>query len=109
MEFDMTKIKRVNPIAKALLSIRKQVVPSKKGKGSYNREKYKKYYDKIENNLPKDYSFGYIGNIWDKWQSDDRGFYIEDNTGKKLSRSYYDINEIDKLWYALERKLKEIV
>ena len=39
MEFDMTKIKRVNPIAKALLSIRKQVVPSKKGKGSYNRKK----------------------------------------------------------------------
>ena len=73
-----------------------------------DREKYKKYYDKIENNLPKDYSFGYIGNIWDKWQSDDRGFYIEDNTGKKLSRSYYDINEIDELWYALERKLKEI-
>tara|TARA_R100001129_G_C5206371_1_gene215382 strand:- start:540 stop:683 length:144 start_codon:yes stop_codon:yes gene_type:complete len=41
MEFDMTKIKRVNPIAKALLSIRKQVVPSKKGKGSYNRKKEK--------------------------------------------------------------------
>ena len=41
MEFDMTKIKRVNPIAKALVSIRKQVVPSKKGKGSYNRKKEK--------------------------------------------------------------------
>ena len=38
MEFDM-KIKKINPIAKALLSIRKQVVPSKKGKGSYNRKK----------------------------------------------------------------------
>ncbi len=35
------KIKKVNPIAKALLSIRKQVVPSKKGKGSYNRKKEK--------------------------------------------------------------------
>ena len=41
MEFDMTKLTRVNPIAKALLSIRKQVVPSKKGKGSYNRKKEK--------------------------------------------------------------------
>ncbi len=35
------KIKNINPIAKALLSIRKQVVPSKKGKGSYNRKKEK--------------------------------------------------------------------
>jgi len=34
------KIKKINPIAKALLSIRKQVVPSKKGKGSYNRSSY---------------------------------------------------------------------
>ena len=45
-----------------------------------DREKFRKYYDKIENNIPKDYSFGYIGNIWEKWQSDDRGFYIEDDT-----------------------------
>jgi len=59
----------------------------------------------LKNNLPKDYSFGYVGNIWDKWQSDDRSFYIEDNTGKKISHGYYDINEIDRLWYALQKKL----
>jgi|TARA_R100001443_G_C3360386_1_gene178925 stalled ribosome alternative rescue factor ArfA len=35
----------VNPIAKALLNSRRrqQIVPSKKGKGSYNRAKEKKY------------------------------------------------------------------
>ena len=70
-----------------------------------DREKFRKYYDKIENNLPKGYSFGYIGNIWEKWQSDDRGFYIEDTEGKKLGYGYYDINEIDGLWTALEKKL----
>ena len=36
-----TKIKKINPIAKALMFIKKQVVPSKKGKGSYNRKKEK--------------------------------------------------------------------
>ena len=46
----MTKIKQVNPIAKALLSIRKQVVPSKKGKGSYNRGKEKADARKRESN-----------------------------------------------------------
>ena len=35
------KIKKINPIAKALLSLKKRVVPSKKGKGSYNRKKEK--------------------------------------------------------------------
>ena len=33
--------KKINPIAKALLSLKKRVVPSKKGKGSYNRKKEK--------------------------------------------------------------------
>ena len=33
------KIKKINPIAKALLSLKKRVVPSKKGKGSYNRKR----------------------------------------------------------------------
>lgn len=70
-----------------------------------DREKFRKYYDMIENNIPKDYSFGYIGNIWEKWQSDDRGFYIEDNQGKKLALGYYEINELDELWIALEKKL----
>ena len=72
-----------------------------------DREKFRKYYDKIENNVPKDYSFGYIGNIWEKWQSDDRGFYIEDTKGKKIGFGYYDINELDELWIALDKKLKE--
>ena len=72
-----------------------------------DREKFRKYYDMIENNIPKDYSFGYIGNIWEKWQSDDRGFYIEDNQGKKLALGYYEINELDELWIALDKKLKE--
>ena len=38
----------VNPIAKILLTSRrrKQVVPSKKGKGSYNRAKEKQYVKK---------------------------------------------------------------
>jgi len=72
-----------------------------------DREKFRKYYDMIENNIPKDYSFGYIVNIWEKWQSDDRGFYIEDNQGKKLALGYYEINELDELWIALEKKLKE--
>ena len=44
------KIKQVNPIAKALLSIRKQVVPSKKGKGSYNRKKEKDRANKVGSN-----------------------------------------------------------
>ena len=70
-----------------------------------DREKFRKYYDMIENNIPKEYSFGYIGNIWEKWQSDDRGFYIEDNQGKKLALGYYEINELDELWIALEKKL----
>ena len=70
-----------------------------------DREKFRKYYDMIENNIPKDYSFGYIGNIWEKWQSDDRGFYIEDIQGKKLALGYYEINELDELWIALEKKL----
>jgi len=70
-----------------------------------DREKFRKYYDMIENNIPKDYSFGYIGNIWEKWQSDDRGFYIEDNQGKKLGLGYYEINELDDLWIALDKKL----
>tara|TARA_R100000030_G_C3148218_1_gene97577 strand:+ start:94 stop:258 length:165 start_codon:yes stop_codon:yes gene_type:complete len=35
------KIKKINPIAKALMFIKKQVVPNKKGKGSYNRKKEK--------------------------------------------------------------------
>ena len=70
-----------------------------------DREKFRKYYDMIENNIPKDYSFGYIGNIWEKWQSDDRGFYIEDNQSKKLGLGYYEINELDELWIALEKKL----
>ena len=36
------KIKKINPIAKALMFIKKQVVPNKKGKGSYNRKKEKR-------------------------------------------------------------------
>ena len=35
------KIKKINPIATALLTLKKRVVPSKKGKGSYNRKKEK--------------------------------------------------------------------
>lgn len=70
-----------------------------------DREKFRKYYDKIENNIPKDYSFGYIGNIWEKWQSDDRGFYIEDTKGKKIGFGYYDINELDELWKCLQKHL----
>jgi len=37
----MVKIKPVNPVARALAQSRRraQVVPPKKGKGSYNREK----------------------------------------------------------------------
>ena len=42
MESDM-KIKKINPIAKALMFIKKQVVPNKKGKGAYNRNKEKSY------------------------------------------------------------------
>ena len=42
MECDM-KIKKINPIAKALLFIKKQVVSNKKGKGAYNRKKEKSY------------------------------------------------------------------
>ena len=70
-----------------------------------DREKFRKYYDKIENNIPKEYSFGYIGNIWEKWQSDDRGFYIEDTKGKKIGFGYYDINELDELWKCLQKHL----
>ena len=42
MESDM-KVKKINPIAKALMFIKKQVVPNKKGKGAYNRNKEKSY------------------------------------------------------------------
>ena len=35
------KIKKINPIAKALMFIKNQVVPNKKVKGSYNRKKEK--------------------------------------------------------------------
>ena len=69
-----------------------------------DREKFHKYYDKIENNLPKGYSFGYIGNIWGKWQSDDRYFYVEDSEGKKIN-GYFNINEIDGLWKSLQKHL----
>ena len=44
----MKKIGIINPIAKLLLTSRrrKQVVPSKKGKGSFNRAKEKEKYVK---------------------------------------------------------------
>ena len=40
----MVKLKKINPIARAFAYLRKrtQVVPPKKGKGSYNRKKEKK-------------------------------------------------------------------
>ena len=66
--------------------------------------KFQEYHDKIENNLPKGYTFGYIGNIWGKWASDDRHFYIEDSKGNKIT-NYFAINHIEKLWYALEKHL----
>lgn len=66
--------------------------------------KFDVYNSLIEYNLPKNYSYGYIGNIWGKWQSDDRYFYIEDSKGKKIN-GYFNINEIDSLWKSLKKHL----
>ena len=60
-------------------------------------EKFSKYHDMITRHLPKDYTFGYVGNIWGKWASDDRWFYIEDEKGKRIC-SDKNCNEIKDLF-----------
>ena len=62
---------------------------------------FNKFHEKITDNLPKGYEFGYFGNIWGKWASDDRHFYIKDAEGKRIG-SDRDINNVDKLWASLK-------
>jgi hypothetical protein len=72
-----------------------------------NKDNFKIHHAKITEELPKDYVFGYIGNIWGKWASDDRGFYIEDNKGKRIS-SMCDVNHLHSLYANLIHHLNDI-
>ena len=70
-------------------------------------DKFQKYYDLIEKHIPNDYTFGYVGNIWGKWASDDRWFYIEDNKGKQILSSY-NCNHLKELYEGLHIHLCKI-
>ena len=72
-----------------------------------NWDEFQKYYDLIEKHIPNDYTFGYVGNIWGKWASDDRWFYIEDNKGKQILSSY-NCNQLKELYEGLHIHLCKI-